>query len=456
MSIVRRGHTLKRASLSLLMTLVIAGALYSGYLYFSTLRALVAQTSLPLPEKVVRAQTNPEPVVPVPAGQEQPVAVPEQKERVNILLLGIDQREGDTSTCRTDTMILVSLDPETNSASMVSIPRDLWVTIPGFGENRCNVAHYLGEKHDYPGGGPALAKKTIWYALGVPIHYYARINFVGFEKLVDAMGGITIDVEKAIHDEKYPDGHYGVITIDIPAGVQKMDGKTALQYARSRHGKTDFDRMERQQKVLLAARDKALKLDFPISRIPELLEVAGDSVKTDLSLNQIVALAEMAKGVDQANIRYGVIDNSMTMPVVTKEGAMVEVADWDKVLKLLDDLFPAPASSALPTPSLAKAQLVSEQAEIILQNGTLVTGLAQTTQERLQAQGFDVVRYGNADRFDHAETLIVSYTDKRYTVEALAAQLGVKAENVHKSADSSDVDIVVILGRDYAQRVAQE
>ena len=446
------GHSVKRAIFSFLMILVLSGALYSGYLYFSTIRAFVARTSLPLPAGVVEARANP---TQAPAKQET-VTVVEKEERVNILLLGIDQREGDTGPCRTDTMILISLDPETNSAAMLSIPRDLWVTIPGFGENRCNVANYLGDKHDYPGGGPALAKKTIWYALGVPIHHYVRVNFSGFESAVDALGGLTIDVEKAIHDEKYPDGHYGVITIDIPAGVQQMDGKTALQYARSRHGTSDFDRMKRQQEVLLAAQETVLNLDFPLSRIPKLLEVTGDSVQTDLSLDQIIALAEMAKRVDRSNVRYGVIDNSMTIPVVTREGAMVEVADWDKVRKLLDDLFPAPAAAALPTPSLAKAQLIDERARIALQNGTLVTGLAQTTQERLQGEGFDIARYGNADRFDHAETLIVSYTDKRYTVGALAAQLGVKPENIHESDDNSDVDIVVILGRDYAQRVGRE
>ena len=446
------GHSVKRAIFSFLMILVLSGALYSGYLYFSTIRAFVARTSLPLPAGVVEARANP---TQAPAKQET-VTVVEKEERVNILLLGIDQREGDTGPCRTDTMILISLDPETNSAAMLSIPRDLWVTIPGFGENRCNVANYLGDKHDYPGGGPALAKKTIWYALGVPIHHYVRVNFSGFESAVDALGGLTIDVEKAIHDEKYPDGHYGVITIDIPAGVQQMDGKTALQYARSRHGTSDFDRMKRQQEVLLAAQETVLNLDFPLSRIPKLLEVTGDSVQTDLSLDQIIALAEMAKRVDRSNVRYGVIDNSMTIPVVTREGAMVEVADWDKVRQLLDDLFPSPAAAALPTPSLAKAQLIDERARIALQNGTLVTGLAQTTQERLQGEGFDIARYGNADRFDHAETLIVSYTDKRYTVGALAAQLGVKPENIHESDDNSDVDIVVILGRDYAQRVGRE
>ncbi|MBC7255515.1 MAG: LCP family protein [Chloroflexi bacterium] len=432
------------------MVILVAGAVYSAFLFFTTVRALVAHAEFPLVERAVPvgvAQRR-------SASEVQVTQLVQRKERINILLLGIDQRdnEADKGPWRTDTMILVSIDPNTNSASMLSIPRDLWVTIPGFGENRINVAHYLGDAYDYPGGGPALAKKTVWYALGVPVHYYVRINFTGFVKIIDAMGGLTINVEKPIHDEKYPDNNFGTFVLDIPAGLQHMDGERALQYARSRHGSSDYDRMARQQQVLLAIRDKALSLDIPLSQIPTILATLGDSIKTDLTLEEILALAETAQKIDRANIRYAVLDRSMTTTVVTAKGAMVEVPDWDKVRQLVNDLFPAPSPSTAPSPSLVKAQLAAEDARIIVQNGTLAVDLAQSVSATLREQGFAVMRYENAKRFDYAETLLIVYADKPYTTQSLAAALGIKAENIlNRQGESTEADLVVILGRDYAQ-----
>ena len=454
---------MKRALSPFLKVLIVSGALYSGYLYFSTVRALVAGAALSSPDEPGHGTTfRARQPLGRPARQELAQVV-ERKERVNILLLGIDQRENDPGPWRTDTMILVSIDPTTNSASMLSIPRDLWVTIPGFGENRVNTAHYLGDARDYAGGGVALAKKTVWHALGVPVHYYVRANFTGFEKLVDAVGGLTINVEKAIHDEEFPDGNYGTMVIDIPAGIQHMDGQTVLQYARSRHGNSDFDRMARQQAVIMAARDKVLSLDIPLSRIPKLLELVGDAVQTDLVLEDIVALAEIAKRIDRSLVRQGMIDDSMTTTVVTPEEAMVEIANWDQVRKLVDDLFPVPVPSVAPTPSLAKPQLTSEGGRILLQNGTLVTGLAQRTARELREKGFNVVAFENADRFDYAATLVLGSPNKQYTLRALADQLGAKPEYVSNDAAeweeegiASDIDVIVILGRDYAQRVSQQ
>ena len=446
------GHLLKRTFASFFLVILTVGALCCGYFFFTTVRALVARTSLPFSETIVQASAG-EMRTP---GRELPMLV-EKKERVNILLLGIDRRDQELGPWRTDTMILVSIDAATNSVSMLSIPRDLWVTIPGFGESRVNMAHYLGDARDYPGGGPALAKKAVWYALGVPVDYYVRVDFAGFEKLIDAIGGLTIDVAKAIHDEKYPDSNYGTFVVDIAAGIQHMDGKTTLQYARSRHGTGDFDRMARQQVVILAARDKVLSLDIPVSRVPQLLDLAGDSVRTDLSLEDILALAEISRKIGRSGIRHGVIGDSMTTTVITPDQQMVEVADWDKVRALVDDLFPAPVPSAQPTPSLVKAQLASEGARIALQNGTLVTGLAQKTADTLRSRGLNVIRYENASRFDHAQTVIIVYNAKPYTTDALATELGVLAENIrHEPNGSAELDIVVILGRDYAQLVSRE
>ncbi|MBN1400559.1 MAG: LCP family protein [Anaerolineae bacterium] len=449
-------HPVRKALLSFLAVIVISGALYSGFLFFTTVRALVAQTAVPFAENVVapvarsEAEEPPKRVRHSPGASELP-DIAAQKDRVNILLLGIDQRDNDPGPWRTDTMILVSLDPATQSASMLSIPRDLWVPIPGMGESRLNMAHYLGDANDFPGGGPALAQKTVWYALGIPVHYYVRVNFDGFERMVDAIGGVTVNVEKPIHDEEYPDSNYGTMVIDIPAGVQHMDGKTALQFARSRHGTNDWDRMARQQALIVAARDKVLSLDIPLSSLPKMLDLAGDTIKTDLTFSEMYALAQMVKEIDRDKIRHGVIDRDMTTTVITPEKWMVEVPDWEKVRQLVDELFPAPSPSAEPNANLVESQLAAEGARIALQNGTLVTGLAEQMTESLRQAGFNVVRYENAERFDHAETTMIVHVDKPYTITALAGQLDIKPDNIRSgNGAESSTDITVILGRDHS------
>jgi len=444
---------LRRSLTAALAILVLAGALYSAFLFFGTVRAIVARTELPFAETVVQAGARPEKIP-----EEAAVAAePEVLERVNILLLGIDQRDGDNGPWRTDTMILASIDPATHSAALLSIPRDLWVTIPGFGENRINAAHLIGDQYDYPGGGTALAKKTVWHTLGVPVHGYVRINFSGFERMVDAIGGLTVEVETAIHDEEYPDGHYGTMVVDIPAGVQEMDGVTALQYVRSRHGTGDFDRMARQQNLIMAARDKVMSLDIPLSQLPEMLAIAGDTVKTDLSLDQMRELAAMAQQLDRDKIDHSVIDSSMTTTVVTPEGWMVEVPEWDAVREMVDQLFPVSAPAIAPTPSLAVETLDSEGARIVVQNGTLTTGLAEQVAGILREQGFNVVAYENAERFDHASSLVVLHGDQSYTAQALAGQCRVSVEAIIQAkAPRDDCDIVLILGRDYAQSMARD
>jgi LCP family protein required for cell wall assembly len=442
-------HPVRTAVFGFLVVIVLFGALYSGALFFTTVRALVAQTALPFTENVIPSHQNPEArAAALPGAQELP-DITLRQERVNLLLLGIDQREIEKGPWRTDTIMLVSIDPATNSAAMLSIPRDLWVTIPGYGENRINMAHYLGDARNYPGGGVALAQKTVWYALGVPVHYYVRINFDAFERMVDAIGGITVNVERAIHDEEYPTNDYGIMVVDIPAGIQTMDGKTALQYARSRHGTGDFDRMARQQAVIMAARDKTLSLDIPISSIPKMLEIVGESVKTNMTVREMYALAEMVKKLQPEAIKRGVIDGSMTTTVITPEKWMVEVPDWDKVRALMDTLLPAAGASAVPTASLILTQLANEGARIALENGTLTEGLAQSMAEKLRAQGYNVVRIENARRFDHAQTILVAYGDVPYTVESLADQLKIPAERIRTESGGADgMDIVLILGRD--------
>jgi LCP family protein required for cell wall assembly len=425
--------------LSGLLLVFVLGGVYAGYLFYSTVKDFVAHAQLGMPS----TSTN------IEQGRSPESELPNvSTERVNILLLGTDKRAGEVGPSRTDTMIMVTVDPQTKTAAMLSIPRDLWVAIPGYYENRINVAHFLGERDKYPGGGPALAKKTVQYTLGVPVHYYVRINFEGFERIIDAIGGITIDVKEAIHDTKYPDSNYGYMTVDIPVGVQKMDGKTALQYARARHGTSDFDRARRQQEVIKAIRDKVLSLNIPLTRIPEILKLVGDSVQTDLSLNEMYALAKVGREV--TNIQSAVIDENMTTPQMTPDGANVLVPNTTKIRELVNQLFGGPLPTASPALS-AQEQIAQETAKVEVQNGTLTPGLALRTTEYLKSVGYNVVSYSNADRSDYALTVLVDYSGKAATVNALATLLNVSADNIRQNTGlQSDVDVRVILGRDYA------
>ncbi len=429
--------------LSTFLVLFLVGGLLAGYLFYSTVKDLVAHAELGAPILANNDQ-----------GDENPLIVPDVRlQRTNILLLGIDKRSVEIGPSRTDTMIVLTVNPADKAAGMLSIPRDLWVSIPGHAEGRINTAHFIGDASNYPGGGPALAKLTVQYAIGVPIHYYIRINFEGFERLIDAVGGITIDVQEPIHDEKYPDGSFGYMTVDIPAGVQHMDGKTALQYARSRHGGSDFIRARRQQEVIKAIRDKVLHLGIPLTKIPEMLRIAGDSVQTDLSLTQIYELAKLALDIPGDGLTNAVIDESMTTPQTTPEGAQVLIPNRALIRQAVDDLFGTGIANS-PTSLSTQQILAQEAARIEVQNGTLTVGLAQSTLEELKEAGYSAVVYSNADRSDYASTIIISYSIKPQTVSLLAERFKVSADNIRTDPMSrGDVDIRLILGADYASTV---
>jgi LCP family protein required for cell wall assembly len=276
----------------------------------------------------------------VPDQQATEIAM-EGNPRINILLIGLDQRwEVAHRSFRTDTMMIASLHSETGEAMLFSIPRDLYVEVPGHGKQRINIAHVLGETNDYPGGGPALLMDTIQQDFGIPLHGYVMINFQGFREVVDLLGGVDIYVDKEIWDSSYPDDRGGEITIHIPAGQQHMDSEMLLIYCRSRHGSDDFDRMARQQKALVALAKKALSLQM-LPRLPELLQTLSDTFYTDLSATTVFRLAEMASQVDPENMKSVVIDRNYLDPSQRQAGDEPSLLypDWDKIHTLVDEVF---------------------------------------------------------------------------------------------------------------------
>jgi LCP family protein required for cell wall assembly len=377
-------------------------------------------------------------------------------DRVNILVMGIDQREHEEGPWRTDTMLVLTIDPVTLNAGVLSIPRDLWVPIADYNEQaRINQAHFLGEAYDYPGGGPALAAKTVQYNLGVHIHHYARVNFAAFEQVIDHIGGVEVCVDQEIDDPTYPDEGYGYDPLHIEPGCQTFDGEMALKYARTRHsGGGDFDRARRQQKLLRALFEKITRpgeLPRLAAKAPELWEVLQGAVVTDLKLDEIIALANLASEVDPNNIRFGVIDENYTMFWTTPDGQQVLVPLRDRIRELRDQIF----TSEPPPPAEeedSQARLEAEAATIQVLNGTTTPGLARSTQLYLREHGLSIgdTDIGNADHSGYTSSQVVVHTGKTYTAEYIAQVLGLPSTAVvHEPNPSAEYDIAIILGSDY-------
>ncbi len=383
-------------------------------------------------------------------------------DRVNILVMGIDQREHEDGPWRTDTMLVLTIDPVTMSGGMLSIPRDLWVPIPGYGNHRINNAHFLGEVDGYPGGGPALAVKTLEYNFGIPgdIHHYVRVNFTAFEEVIDLIGGIDVVVEEEIDDPTYPSSDpadpYGYEHLHIPMGKQHFDGEMALKYARTRHTSGgDFDRAKRQQQVIMAVFEKVTRLDMLpklAPQAPQMWWTLQESVKTDpeLTLEKIIALATLASEVDRENIRLGVIDETCTIFDTTPDGQQIEIPLRDRIREVRDYVFIAEVPAAQDDNDTA-TQLEKEAATIQVLNGTLTEGLAASTADYLRRQGLQVAHTDNADTNDLSESLVIAYTGKIYTAEYIARLLDIQTKVVQglETDQDADYDIDVILGADY-------
>ncbi|MBK8985946.1 MAG: LCP family protein [Chloroflexi bacterium] len=288
------------------------------------------------------------PAVPptIVAGLPTPTLFPTQEPwagdgRVNILLMGIDRRPGEAFVSRTDSMMIVSVDPANDTVSILSIPRDLYVVIPGRGRDRINTAFVYGSAGDSPEGGASLAIQTVAYNLGVPIDHYILVDFSAVTKGIDILGGIDVYVARDISDPTYPDMNYGYDPFYISAGMQHLDGATALKYARTRHADSDFGRAGRQQQVILAARNKALSLGFTglLSRAPSLYRQLENGIRTDLSLEQMISLATTVSDIPAEQIRNEVLDYDYVSSYLTETGAQVLILDNQKASALIREMF---------------------------------------------------------------------------------------------------------------------
>ncbi len=345
---------------------------------------------------------------------------------LNIALLGSDKRE-DSSTWRTDTIIVLSVDTQSDFIRLLSIPRDLWVNIPGHGYDRINTADLWGELAE-EGGGPNLVKETISQNLGIPIHYYVRVDFDGFVKIIDAIGGLDIDVECPLTD------------IELYPGMHHMDGELALLYARSRITSSDFDRSRRQRKLLMALWEQGLSVGI-IPRLPALSSATADTLQTDIPFDQVVALAYKGLQLRPSNIFSNSIGPWQVENWTTPQGAAVLLPVEEEVQKLLATFYAPPDVEFL--------ELIN-QTHVQVYNGSQRQDADQLAATNLRWAGFQATASGLADSQAYPESQVIVYNGTELVAETAAQLIDLPRTSLQYEHDpSSRVDMVIILGADY-------
>ena len=386
------------------------------------------------------------------------------KTRVTLLFMGLDYRacddaenfsECDTSKAsRTDSMMLVTIDPVSKTAGMLSLPRDLWVNVPGFGYSKINTAYFLGEVNKMPGGGPALAMQTVQEFLGVPIQYYAQIDFSAFVKMIDTMGGLDMHIREPIKI-----GVIGKHSFILQPGVQTLNGETVLGYARNRYTDGgDFDRAKRQQEVIMAIRDQVLQFNMLptlVAKSPQLYKEVQDGVSTNMTMQQAIQLAWLMQQIPEENIHKEVIGPPTDIEFgQSADGQAIDIPVPDQIRLKRDAIFTTggPVGPASETKSIEPNGLIgAEKAKVVVKNGSSDSNLAAKTAEYLRGKGVNVVSEGNADQA-FTQSTIIDYTGKPYTLKLLQDMLGVDNSRVLSRYDpNSEVDVEIILGSAFAE-----
>ena len=359
---------------------------------------------------------------------------------INIVVLGSDRRP-DWTDWHTDAVHVVSVQPLVPAVTVLSIPRDLYVYIPGFWMSRINFADMYGELYGYEGGGPALLQQTLLYNLGIPVDHYVRTDFSGFKGIVDALGGVDIPVHCRLEDYwPYPDenGEYPIKVLE--PGMHHMDGQTALWYARSRKTSSVFARERRQQQVLQAMWRKSRSLDL-LPRIPQLWDQSQSMVVTDMEFGDVVALAEVAFRLDEQNVRFRNIGYQQIVPWTTPKGGSVFLPNWEEI-------GPVVSEALGPVP---EGRLWRTLQTVEVWNGTGNEGWDQLAADRLFREGFSAI-IGQPDRWGYPQTQLVDLTStaKGSAVPYLQWMFNVAPENVISAPDpNAAVHYRLIIGADY-------
>ncbi len=370
---------------------------------------------------------------------------------INILLLGHDGELSDDGFIRTDTMIIVSINRTTGTVAMLSLPRDLFVYVPGWAMQRINLAYIYGERGGFPDGGFGLMRQTLFYNFGLNVHYYAMVNLSGFRGIIDGLGGVEVMVDCAIEDlpligAEVPRGAYRVNDDGyyvLPVGVYTMNGGEALWYARSRHNSTDFDRGRRQQQLLRAVWRKARDTGLLANIVP-LWSQAMEFVETNLAFEDVLGLVPLALSIDSAQIQqYRLVRTYHTTPWQPPDGSYVQIPNPETMRQLLQDFYTPPTAN----------QLVARSAVIEVYNASGQPGLDRVAVDRLASEGFNARAMGVPPDVTTAdETVLIDYTGrtKGSSLNVIARALNVRPDGIYvQPIAERTADFVVILGRNY-------
>lgn len=397
--------------------------------------------------------------------QKNTVLAGERDDRINILLMGMGG-PGHDGPYLTDTMIIASVQPSTGEVAMISIPRDLGVRIPGHGWYKINHASAFGEA-DRANWGGAFATEVVEDTFAIDIHYYIRLDFTAFEDIIDEMNGITIDVERSFTDAEYPAANYQYQVVSFQAGQQTMNGQTALQFARSRHGNngegSDFARAARQQKVILAMKEKALSFETlanPV-RINNIINTLDRHITTNMEFSDIIALLKIAREAQTDEITLLVLDNAtdgFLSAGTSPTGAFIlspNDGTFDRINETIANIFSYEAGKRTnDTPTQAAAPTYSD-AQIEIQNGTWVAGLAARTQSSLSEIDIPNMTLGNTQNRPQSTSSIVKISNEPLTDLMIALQselqIPIKESLPAGITAAANTDILVILGEDFIE-----
>ncbi len=364
-------------------------------------------------------------------------------ETINFLLIGSDKRPG--SSYRTDTLVVAIVWPKEGQVSLISIPRDLWIFIPSIGMQRINTAYQSGEIYDYAGGGPGLLKDTISYNLGIRIDHTAMVEFDGFRRIVDTLGGIEVPISCAYTDWRLIDPSYDEENennwwlFTVGPGQVHMDGGLALWYARSRSKSNDFDRGRRQQETLRAIFLKALQTGT-FSKIPQLYNDFSSTVVTDLGLSDLLRMAPYAANFTNADIRSYYIRPPYVTSWTTPGGAAVLLPNQDSLNQML-----------LEATTFSPRAVQREAVKVDVQNGSTFDTMDALAASRLNYAGYQT-SISAADRRDYPSSVLVDFTSTQDSnqQQAIISTLGLYNANIISLRDAnSAVQYRVILGADY-------
>lgn len=385
--------------------------------------------------------------------------------RINILLLG-KGGPGHTAPDLTDTVLIASIDPVHKEAALVSIPRDFYVKTNSMGSMKINAVYATaknkvlsGKKIDNQAkkaeeAGFDAIESTIESALGMPIHYHVMVDFAGFKKAIDAVGGVDVDVKTPVYEVMRIDGRQ--YTLNVKTGMQHFDGFRALAYSRSRQTspRGDFDRAERQRTILVALQKKVLSLGTlsnPL-KINELLNAFGNHVQTNFNQDELPRLYEIGKDIDSSKIEsIGLADppnNYLTTGNIGGQSVVIPRAGVNNYKELQNFL----------RNKLRDGFIRKEEAAIAVYNGTSVTGLAARTAEDLKSYGYGITTVADAPTKGNKDTILVDLRkgQKKYTRHYLEQRL--KTTAVEKipaglSIDPGTADFVIILGTNEVSRL---